>query len=510
MIGGRDNLPNRPISKTWLLLFYMSIVVFLPLSVQAISITVFEESTQEAINQAPSLTAKIDAILQNEMLDGAVTGVSIRKGDTGEIIYSSFGDTRLHPASNMKLLTSAAALETLGTEYRFSTEVWTNGKINENSLQGDLYLRGKGDPTLLKADLDQFAKDLKAKGIEQIKGELIGDDRWYDDVRLSQDINWSDESNYAGAQVSALTLSPNSDYDAGTVIIEVSPASKVGERARVNLSPSTEYVKIINKAKTVAKESPKAISIEREHGNNTIIVNGMIPLEGEVSRSWISVWEPTLYALDVFKKSLQENGIEFSKKNQLKIGVIPENATLLTSKKSLPLKDLIVPFMKLSNNGHGEILTKEMGKVIYGEGSWDKGLQVIKETVTSLGVDGRTLMLRDGSGMSHKNMIPANEISRLLYAIQAKSWFPEFENSLPVAGMPDRLVGGTLRSRLTEEQIKGKVAAKTGSIAGVSTLSGYVTTKDGEKLIFSIMMNNYLSESVKSIEDEIVKTLSGL
>jgi serine-type D-Ala-D-Ala carboxypeptidase/endopeptidase (penicillin-binding protein 4) len=147
---------------------------------------------------------------------------------------------------------------------------------------------------------------------------------------------------------------------------------------------------------------------------------------------------------------------------------------------------------------------------MYGEGSWDKGLQVIKETVTSFGVNGNTLLLRDGSGMSHKNMIPANELSGLLYAIQKKSWFPAFENSLPVAGISDRLVGGTLRSRLTEEHVKGNVKAKTGTIGGVSTLSGYVTTKSGEKWIFSIMINNYLSESVKSIEDEIVKTLAEL
>lgn len=224
----------------------------------------------------------------------------------------------------------------------------------------------------------------------------------------------------------------------------------------------------------------------------------------------MTVWEPTYYALDVFKKSLQENGIEFNKKTQLKIGVTPENATLLTFKKSMLLKDLLVPFMKLSNNGHGETLTKEMGKVMYGEGSWDKGLQVIKETVTNLGVNGDTLLLRDGSGMSHKNMIPANELSALLYRVQEKNWFPEFENSLPVAGISDRFVGGTLRSRLTEEHVKGNVKAKTGTIGGVSTLSGYVTTRSGEKLIFSIMINNHLSDSVKSIEDEIVKTLAGL
>ena len=119
-----------------------------------------------------------------------------------------------------------------------------DGRIKGNTLQGDLYLKGKGDPTLLKTDFDQFAKDLKCKRNLSNKREyLVGDDSWYDDVRLSQDLNWSDESNYTGSQVSALTLSPNRDYDTGTVMVEVSPASKVGKPAIIRLSPDYRLCK---------------------------------------------------------------------------------------------------------------------------------------------------------------------------------------------------------------------------------------------------------------------------
>src|SRR5690606_19017080 len=132
--------------------------------------------------------------------------------------------------------------------------------------------------------------------IMKINGNLIADDSWYDDVRLSQDLNWSDEPFYTGAQVSALNLSPNADYDTGTVIMEVTAADKAGEKAKVNLEPYTNTVNIVNKTETVAAGQSKSISIEREHGSNNIIIKGKMPLDGSMSRSWVSVWEPSYYA----------------------------------------------------------------------------------------------------------------------------------------------------------------------------------------------------------------------
>src|SRR5699024_9944839 len=148
------------------------------------------------------LTEKMDEVLLDERLDGTVTGVSVRHADTGELLYSRDGDKRLRPASNMKLLTASTALEILGPNYQFETEVLTDEARLGVVMHGNLYLKGKGDPTLMKEDLDAFAKDLKDKGIQRIEGNIIGDDSWYDDVRLSQDLNWSDEPFYTGAQVS--------------------------------------------------------------------------------------------------------------------------------------------------------------------------------------------------------------------------------------------------------------------------------------------------------------------
>lgn len=450
----------------------------------------------------------IDEILNDPRLQGATTAVSIREASTGEVIYSHLGDTRVHPASVMKLLTGAAALETLGQEHMFKTELYMDGRIESDVLHGNLYLRGRGDPTLTKNDLKAFVSALKAKGISSIAGNVYGDDTWYDDVRLSQDLNWSDEPYYTGSQVSALTLSPNDDYDAGTVIVEVNPARKSGQAGQVVMVPANNYLTIINKTQTVAKKGKKSISVERQHGTNTFIVTGTIPEGSKKTRTWASVWEPTNYTINIFKNTIEEQGITFSTAPKIERKSVTKGATLLTSKNSVRLNELFIPFMKLSNNGHAEVLVKEMGRTMGGEGSWDKGLSVMEATLATLGLETKNLLLRDGSGMSHKNLVTANEVTKLLYTAQTKSWYPAFLKALPIAGDEERFVGGTLRNRMKGTAAAGNVQAKTGALNGVTALSGYVTTKDGEIFIFSIMVNNYLSETTPEILDRIAITLA--
>lgn len=459
-------------------------------------------------NTSVALSKKLDVILADPKLQGGITGVSVRNATTGESIYSHMSDIRLRPASNMKLLTGAAALDVLGPDYRFKTEVATTGKQKGSTLQGDVYLVGKGDPTLLQSDLVKFADQLKQQGIKTIKGNLFADDSWYDDDRYSQDLNWSDEFNYVGAQVSALTLSPNEDYDTGTVIVEVKPGEKAGELPSVSLSPKTETSVIVNEATTVGKGGEKKISIHREHGTNRIIVEGSIPVDASSSRSWTAVWQPSELVLDVFRSALQKEGIQVLGKKGLQRAVAPENAKILATKNSMPLNEIYIPFMKLSNNGHAEMLVKEMGRVKKGEGSWNAGLAVMSETLAGLGIAKDTVLLRDGSGMSHKNLVSSEMLTTLLVRAQKESWYPAFRESLPLAGEADRMVGGTLRNRMKEESTKGNVAAKTGSITGVSTLSGYVTTKKGTPLAFSIMINNYITGPVTPIEDAIATALA--
>jgi serine-type D-Ala-D-Ala carboxypeptidase/endopeptidase (penicillin-binding protein 4) len=463
----------------------------------------------EQINERnQALETQLNQLVERDPnLEGAIAGISIRAADSGELLYNHLGDLRLRPASNLKLLTAAVALSVLGEDYRFSTEVRTDGSLKGRTLSGNLYVKGKGDPTLLKADIDEIAKKLRSKGVLKIDGDIIADDSYYDHIRYSHDLPWSDETTYYGGQVSALTVSPDKDYDSGTVLIEVRPGKEIGQESVITIQPQTNYVKVINNSVTVSPEGTKEVKMEREHGTNTIRIEGTIPMKAKLDREWVSVWEPTRLVLDLFQQSLAQQGIKWTGK--ITTGEAPVNSNLLISHPSMPISKLLVPFMKLSNNGHAETLIKEMGKVVKGEGSWEKGLGVVQEQLEKIGVNPTTVVMRDGSGISHVDLIPANELTSLLYEIQDEPWFPSYLASLPISGEKGKFNGGTLRNRMRDEEVKGKVRAKTGTISTVSSLSGYIETKSGETIIFSIILNNLIDETKgKEIEDKIVSILA--
>jgi D-alanyl-D-alanine carboxypeptidase/D-alanyl-D-alanine-endopeptidase (penicillin-binding protein 4) len=454
------------------------------------------------------MTQQLNELLAlDPVLEGAVAGVSVRSGETGELLYDHYGETRLKPASNLKILTAASALSSLGVNHQFKTEILTDGMIKNGVLEGNLYFKGKGDPTLLKADLDKIARRLHESGITVIRGNVFGDDTWYDNIRYSIDLPWSDETTYYGAQVSAITVSPDLDYDAGTVIVEVRPGSNTGDEPVVTLHPNTNYVNIINNAKTVGVNEEQEITIIREHGKNSIVIEGEIPENGTLTKEWIAVWEPTEFALSLFRESLIDNGIKLL--GSLEQGATPEEAEQLTVYSSMPVSELLIPFMKFSNNGHGETLVKEMGKVVNGEGSWDVGLEVVKGELEKFGIQRDKLVLRDGSGISHVNLIPANQISKLLFEIQDEKWFDIYLNALPIANVGERSLAGTLLNRMRFLPEGAVVRAKTGTITSVSTLSGYVYMKNGKVIVFSILLNNLIDETKgKELEDKIVAVLA--
>ncbi|HEY1180261.1 MAG TPA: D-alanyl-D-alanine carboxypeptidase/D-alanyl-D-alanine-endopeptidase [Phytomonospora sp.] len=454
------------------------------------------------------LAETIDAILTDARLDGSQIGVVVADAATGDVLYDHNGHTRGIPASNTKLLTSAAAMHYLGPDHRFVTDVATSAKQYGSALVGDLYLRGSGDPTTLAADYDALAAEVAASGVKTVTGRLIADDTAFDARRNGSDWAADDESAYYAAQISALTVAPDTDYDAGTVIVTATPGAKAGDAPVYTVEPANGYVTVVNKGETVPSGQTDTLGISREHGSNEIVISGRIPVGASATKEWVSVWEPTGYAADVFRRALKDPGVRVI--GGTKLGsAAPDGARRLAAHDSMPLSELLVPFMKLSNNMHAEALTKAVGRAVSGAGTWSAGLAAIRAYVATKGVKVSTLRQADGSGLSRRNDIPAQEIAKLLVGVRAETWVPAWYASLPVACNADRYVGGTLRTRMcASPAAKNNVHAKTGSLTGVSGLSGYVTDADGRALVFSVVTNDYLASSVKDIEDKIAIALA--
>ncbi|MCK2243330.1 MULTISPECIES: D-alanyl-D-alanine carboxypeptidase/D-alanyl-D-alanine-endopeptidase [unclassified Crossiella] len=463
-----------------------------------------------------SLTTDLDQILADPRLAGAGAGVVVRSVpmldpasrssvEDGQVLYRRGGADRLQPASNAKLLTSAAALEVLGPDHRFTTSVLADSSLRGSVLHGDLYLRGSGDPTTLAADYEALAQRVADTGIKVVTGKVVADDSAFDPVRLGVSWAWDDEPFYYSAQVGALTVAPDTDYDAGTVIVRVRPAA-AGQKPAIELSPPTSIVTIDNRATTGAPGSASSIVVERQHGTNTVVITGSAPANGNPSAHFSTVDDPARYAADVFRAALTRRGVQVLDP-KLGTGVTPAHFTELAAHRSMPLSQLLVPFMKLSNNGHAEILVKAMGKAVHGKGTWADGIRAMTPKLAALGLSANAYRLVDGSGLSRMDMVSADQLTALLAAARSRPWYPVWHHSLPVAGHPDRMVGGTLRTRLRGTPAEGRIRAKTGSLTAVSALSGYVTGADGKDLAFAVVTNNVLS-GTKDLEDRIALRLA--
>ncbi|MFC7622654.1 D-alanyl-D-alanine carboxypeptidase/D-alanyl-D-alanine-endopeptidase [Microlunatus sp. GCM10028923] len=451
------------------------------------------------------LSERLDALLADPVYDGSQVALLVRDAATGETLYDRNGGQRMLPASNTKLFTSTAAMEVLGPDFRFHTDVLATAPLRGGTLRGDLYLKGYGDPTAREADYQALAEQLRAAGVRHVDGDLVADDSYFDQVRLGDSWAWDDEQAYYAAQISALTLAPNDDYDTGTAIVESRPGASAGAPVRVGLVPANRLIKIVNTATTGAAGSESTLNVEREHGGNVVRVSGSLPLDAGTDQSLITVWEPEFYAADVFRLALEAEGIEVDGK--ITAATTPAKARRLAEDKSMTVGELMTPFLKLSNNIHAETLIKTMGAVAEADGSWPAGLGVVSSYAQVVGVEVDRLRISDGSGLTRKTNLTADAITDVLIAAQREPWWPQWYDGLPIAGKPERLIGGTLRTRMLDTPAAGNLRGKTGTLTGVSALSGYVTTKDGRKLVFSMISNNQLS-SVRAIEDAVGVTLA--
>ncbi|WP_106252042.1 D-alanyl-D-alanine carboxypeptidase/D-alanyl-D-alanine endopeptidase [Allonocardiopsis opalescens] len=451
------------------------------------------------------LRADLAAILADPALAAARAGVLVRSAETGEVLYDNDASSGYVPASNEKLLIAAAALDVLGPDHTFTTSALAESAPRRGRVE-DLYLVGTGDPSTDAAAYGELAAQVAEAGVRRVTGDVVADDSWFDSVRLGTDWAWDDEPYYYSAQISALTVAANDDLDTGAITVVAEPGAAAGEPARVGTDPATDYVTVTGEVATGAPGSAPSLSVTREHGTNTVSVSGSVPAGGSAATGLASVWEPTGYAAELFADALAEHGVRVD--GEVRRGTAPEGTAELAVRESAPLSELLPYFMKLSNNGHAEILVKAMGREVSGEGSWPAGLAATRAALERIGMPVTPLQLRDGSGLSRANLVSPEQITELLIAIDAQPWAEHLHASLPVAGEADRMVGGTLRNRMRGTAAAGNVTAKTGTLTSVSALSGYVTSADGERLVFSVLNNNHIGFTPTAIQDAIAVRLA--
>lgn len=460
----------------------------------------------EAATQS-SLQSTLDGILADPRLEGAQVGVVVRDAETGNALYDRNSKGLLIPASNNKLYSSAAALEVLGPNHSFKTSVTYDGKRVGSMVTGNLYLKGTGDPTMQASDYDALAQAVAAKGVKQVMGNLVADDSYFDKTRLGYNWGWDSNPYYYQPEISALTVAANNDFDISALVVRVAPNAAAGKPAAISTLPATNFVTFRNETTTGPAGSQNTLQVQRELGVNTIVVTGNIPIDATPAHVISTVSDPTGYAASIFRDALNRHGVKILGKTVQ--ATMPAETMSVAERTSMPLSELLTPYLKLSNNGIAEILVKAMGQKTKGQGTWSAGLAAETDALKSkLGVNVSKLQFVDGSGLSNVNFTTPEQTTNLLRAARGKSWFQTWYNALPAAGQPDRLVGGTLRSRMQNTPAAGNVHAKTGSLDNVSALSGYVTTADQQKLVFSVMTNNYIKSSTKPLEDAIAIALA--
>lgn len=442
----------------------------------------------------------IDQALADPALVHGLQGVVVKSLKDGRTIYKKNDDLVFVPASNFKLLVSAASLDRLGPDYRFRTELCTSGeRTPEGVLKGDVILVGRGNPIFKPDELQLMASKLKDAGIRTIEGNIVGDDTWFDAVRLGWGWNWDDEPYYYSAQLSALCLNKN------VVDVYVRPGVREGAKPTVRVAPATSYMTVQNDAVTTKAGTDKTISVDRLRGRNVIRVTGNIPLghKSDGSEEAVTVEEPGLFAVTILKEMLQRDGIEV-KGNAVR-GRKPQNAELVAYHQSVAMREMLSLLNKPSDNLIAETLLKTLGAELKGRGSSSRGADVEMEFLKEAGLDMTAISIVDGSGLARMNYISPHNVVTLLTHMYRHKNSKIYIDSLPVAG-----VDGTLRNRMKGTAAAGNCRAKTGYISRVRSLSGYVTTKAGEPLAFSILMNHHLCSSaeVNVIQDKIVTALA--
>jgi D-alanyl-D-alanine carboxypeptidase/D-alanyl-D-alanine-endopeptidase (penicillin-binding protein 4) len=434
--------------------------------------------------------------------DAAFWGVKVVSFESGKVIFEHNSQKVFSPASNSKLYTVALALDRLGADYRIKTSLYSSARPTASGvLKGDLIVYGRGDPTLnarlhnnnLYAALEPLVAALTNAGVKRIAGDLIGDDSYIHGPPYGSGWAWDDAESYYGAEISALTINDN------TLQVSVKPGLKPGASCVLTLSPVTSYVTISNRTETVAYAPRRTINFYRLLDENVVYATGKMPLENPAYNDDLTVHNPAGLFVSFFKEALARHGIKVDGKVRtagwLERQIEPirtEKLVELGSVDSPPLSDIAREVMKPSQNLYTDLLLAIVGEqhrlaeTSPNETSEELGIRELNKFLSEAGVKRDDVFFEEGSGLSRNNLTTPNATSALLQFMSRHKCADVYLNALPIAG-----VDGTLRNRMKGTAAANNVRAKTGTLRWANSLSGYVTTAAGERLIFSIMLNRF-------------------
>jgi serine-type D-Ala-D-Ala carboxypeptidase/endopeptidase (penicillin-binding protein 4) len=517
-------------------------------------------SKEKTTEHKADIAEKINAILSQPQFAKAHWGIAAIDLASAKTIYTLNPDQLFVPASNMKLVTTAAALATAGTDYRFHTTVETTGKIDANGkLQGDLVIVGRGDPNIsgrvlpyqVKSErvpphtqvLEELADQVAKSGLKVVSGDVLGDDTFYAPERLAEgwaqdDLQWID-----AAPVSALAF--NDDV----AFIDIQPGAQAGDKAVIVPETEGDYYEFDNRIVTTAAGVTRKVGIHREPGSHKVLLWGWIPVGDPGMKEALAVDDPAAYTAQLFRAMLERRGISVTgtthalhadmaqffdlpksqdpsqngagggSNSSQTPGVLPAVAPtpsaspaaqpspspqVLAEHVSLPLIEDVKIINKVSQNLHAEMALRLVGKLSGQGASFEGGTAAVKKFLTQAGVKPDEFVSLDGSGLSRRDLVTPSAMVQLLTFASKQPWGPAYEDTLPLSG-----VDGSLSERFLNTPAAGLIHAKTGSLSHVNALSGYGQTLKGKRFVFSIFCNNHNLPSGKILAtiDAIVQLL---
>jgi len=454
-----------------------------------------------AAERRSSLQRALDAVVDAPRLAHAWWGVEVRSLRTGKVLYARNAERDLKPASTLKLVTTAAALDAFGPDATLRTTVETAGRLDGlGRILGDVYLVGRGDPDLSgrfaegrpTAIFEEMAEALRQAGVRRIEGRLIGHEGLFPGERRGDDWTWGDLVWGYGAEVSALSFNDN------VATLTVAPGEREGDPILVDRVPASAYYRVLSTAVTGRRGGPRELTLRRDLGTNVMRLSGAIAAGSEPQDLNVAIEDPARYAATVLAETLATKGILVSGGVETAVQPLPVDVRVLAAHESPRLAQIVKIVNKESQNLHTEMLLRLVGAKMKGEGTVEAGHAALEDFLRRLGVSPEGWALQDASGLSRSDLITAHGMAGLLAGMDRHRYAASFRDSLPIAG-----VDGTLGSRMQQPPARGNVVAKTGTIRHVNALGGYVTARSGERFVFYAAVNHHpgpASDSVAALD----------